>query len=54
MAIVYFDSSVEHGLRGADAVHLASALAVAPDLVIAAWDLRVAAAARQLGFSTVP
>lgn len=44
----------EHGLRGADAVHLASALAVAPDLVIAVWDLRLAAAARQLGFPTVP
>ena len=28
-----------HALRGADAVHLASALAVAdPDLVVAVWD----------------
>ena len=43
-----------HGLRGADAVHLASAAAVAPDLIIAVWDLRLATAARRLGFSTVP
>ena len=32
----------QHAVRGADAVHLASALAVdAPDLIVAVWDLRL-------------
>lgn len=44
----------DHGLRGADAVHIASALAVAPDLIVAVWDLRLASAAHQLGLATVP
>lgn len=44
----------DHGLRGADAVHLASARAVAPNVIVAVWDLRLASAARQLGFATVP
>jgi uncharacterized protein len=35
-----------HGLRGADAVHLASALAVGdPDLIVAVWDERLHAGA---------
>jgi uncharacterized protein len=33
------DLAVRHALRGADAVHLASALAIGPtDLVVAVWD----------------
>ena len=36
------DLVVRHALRGADAVHLASALAVGPaDLVVAVWDGRL-------------
>ena len=36
------DLAARHGLRGADAVHLASALAVGPtDLVVAVWDRRL-------------
>ena len=41
----------EHALRGADAVHLASALAIdAPDLIVAVWDrrLRTGVAAERL------
>ncbi|MCR6492403.1 type II toxin-antitoxin system VapC family toxin [Cellulomonas sp. P24] len=44
-----------HPVRGADAVHLASALAVAsPDLVVAVWDEHLAAAARAEGLTVVP
>jgi uncharacterized protein len=36
-----------HGLRGADAVHLASALAIGDrDIVVAAWDQQLAAGAQ--------
>jgi predicted nucleic acid-binding protein len=42
-------------LRGADAVHLASALALAdPDLVIAAWDRRLHAGAAAAGLHIAP
>lgn len=42
-------------LRGADAVHLASALAVAsPDLVVAVWDRRLHASAIAAGLQVVP
>ncbi len=45
----------EHALRGADAVHLASALALSdPDLVIAVWDRRLHAAARAAGLRVAP
>ena len=44
-----------HALRGADAVHLASALALAdPDLVIAAWDRRLHAGAATAGLHVTP
>ena len=44
-----------HALRGADAVHLASALAIGdPDLVVAAWDRRLHAGAQAAGLSTAP
>jgi len=40
------DLAGQHGLRGADAVHLASALAIGvPDLVVAVWDPRLHAGA---------
>ncbi|MEX1008258.1 MAG: type II toxin-antitoxin system VapC family toxin [Acidimicrobiia bacterium] len=46
-----------HGLRGADAVHLASALAIGdPELVVAAWDerLRDGAHASELRVAPAP
>ena len=42
-------------LRGADAVHLASALAVAePDLIIAVWDRRLHGGAATTALRTAP
>jgi len=44
-----------HALRGADAVHLASALALADkDLIIAAWDRRLHAGAAAAGLHVAP
>lgn len=44
-----------HSLRGADAVHLASALAVAgPGLVVTAWDRRLRAGASAAGLAVAP
>lgn len=44
-----------HALRGADAVHLASALAIgSPNLVLAAWDRRLHAGARAEGIAVAP
>ena len=44
-----------HALRGADALHLASArLLRSDDLVVVAWDEHVAAAARAEGLLVVP
>jgi predicted nucleic acid-binding protein len=45
----------EHALRGADSVHLASALAIGdPDLIIAVWDRRRHAGALAAGTSVAP
>lgn len=45
----------EHALRGADAVHLASALAVAFEgLVVAVWDQRLHAGARAVRLRVAP
>jgi predicted nucleic acid-binding protein len=45
----------QHGLRGADAVHLASAMAIGdPDLVIAVWDRRLHAGAKAVGIRVAP
>jgi predicted nucleic acid-binding protein len=45
----------EHALRGADAVHLASALAVSdPDLVVAVWDRRLHAGVVSAGLAVAP
>jgi predicted nucleic acid-binding protein len=44
-----------HALRGADAVHLASAHAIGdPDLVIAVWDRRLHAGAQAAGLRVAP
>jgi uncharacterized protein len=44
-----------HALRGADAVHLASALAIGdPGLIIAVWDRRIHADARAAGCRVAP
>jgi hypothetical protein len=44
-----------YGLRGADAVHLASALALGvPDLIIAVWDFRLHAGAREARLRVAP
>ncbi len=44
-----------HALRGADAVHLASALTVPPSqLIMAVWDRRLHTGARAEGLATAP
>ena len=44
-----------HSLRGADAVHLASALTVpATELIVAVWDRRLHAGAHAEGLATAP
>jgi uncharacterized protein len=44
-----------HSLRGADAVHLASALTVPkPELIVAVWDKRLHAGAQAEGLATAP
>lgn len=44
-----------HHLRGADAVHLASAVTLgAPDLTVAVWDRRLHAGALAEGFAVAP
>jgi hypothetical protein len=49
------DLARRHALRGADAVHLASALAIGdPDLVLAAWDRRLHEGARAAGVRVAP
>ena len=45
----------DHGLRGPDAVHLASALAIGhSDLVVAVWDRRLHAGAAAAGIRVAP
>lgn len=45
----------DHALRGADAVHLASALAIGdPDLIVAVWDRRLHAGALASGCRIAP
>jgi predicted nucleic acid-binding protein len=49
------DLASQCGLRGADAVHLASALAIGdPDLVVAVWDRRLHAGAQAAGTLVAP
>lgn len=47
--------AADHALRGADAVHLASAKAIgSEDLIFAVWDERLRAGAQALGLTTAP
>jgi uncharacterized protein len=47
--------AAQHALRGADAVHLASALAIKdPGLILAAWDRRLRAGASAAGLPIAP
>jgi uncharacterized protein len=49
------DLAEHYGLRGYDAVHLATALAVdATDLVLVTWDRNLAGAAVQAGIAVAP
>jgi uncharacterized protein len=49
------DLAMSYALRGADAVHLASALAVGDgDLVVAVWDRRLHTGARAAGLRVAP
>lgn len=44
----------ELGLRGYDAVHLASSLALGRDTTVITWDLELARAADELGLAVAP
>jgi len=44
----------DHVLTGADAVHLASALALSQEVLFVTWDQRLARAARAEGLTVVP
>jgi predicted nucleic acid-binding protein len=46
--------AVDHPLSGADAVHLASALQLTDDVIVATWDHRLHAAAVASGLTVVP
>jgi predicted nucleic acid-binding protein len=46
--------AVDHPLSGADAVHLASALQLTDDVIVATWDHRLHAAAVASGLAVVP
>ncbi|MGN6089744.1 MAG: type II toxin-antitoxin system VapC family toxin [Actinomycetales bacterium] len=47
--------AVQHALRGADAVHLASALALGADqLLVAVWDGRLRSGVEAAGLAAVP
>lgn len=47
--------AARHALRGADAIHLASALAVSqPGLILAAWDRRLRDGAEAAGLAVTP
>lgn len=48
------DLARRHALRGADAVHLASARAIGEDVIFAAWDRRLRSGAISVGISAVP
>ena len=44
----------EHALRGADAIHLASAFAVGPTVIMATWDRQLSRAASASGLAVAP
>lgn len=48
-------AAAAHALKGADAIHLASALALgSPDVIFATWDRRLHTAARASGLRVAP
>ena len=48
------DLAAEFGLRGYDAVHLASAMALGSQTTLVTWDADLARAALQLGLAVAP
>jgi uncharacterized protein len=46
--------AAEHALRGADAVHLASVLAIGDDAVFAVWDQRLRTGAQEAAIRLAP
>lgn len=47
--------AAQHALRGADAVHLASALAIGPgDMLVAVWDQRLRSEAAEVDLRVAP
>jgi hypothetical protein len=48
------DLAGKHALRGADAVHLASALAIGDDPLFAVWDQRLRSGAETIGINVAP
>jgi hypothetical protein len=46
--------AIEAELRSLDALHLASALVLPPEVTVATWDLRLQRAAREAGLETLP
>lgn len=48
------DLAEQHSLSGFDAIHLASALAIAAPVIVATWDGRLHQAARASGLATMP
>jgi hypothetical protein len=49
------DLAERHGLRGYDAVHLATAVAIGdPELLVATWDQDLSAAVTACGYAAIP
>jgi len=48
------DLAEQHALRGYDAVHLASAMAAGPELMLASWDGDLRSAAETEGIELIP
>ncbi|CAN5569615.1 type II toxin-antitoxin system VapC family toxin [soil metagenome] len=48
------DLADQHALRGYDAVHLASAMAAGPELMLASWDRDLRSAAETEGMGLIP
>ncbi len=54
LALSAGELAAQMALRGYDAVHLATALSVEDDLVLATWDRELARAATRAGRAVVP
>jgi hypothetical protein len=48
------DAAERHGLRAADAIHLASALAIPEDVIVSTWDADLRRASLAAGLSVSP